>query len=430
MRSLARALALVVVTPWLVATSPSASAQFAPWNWGWSPQTPSKDSFSPDVFADYLGSGQPPHPAVVRIIAPENGGTSMGSGVLVDINPSQGLVLTNWHVIRGASSAVLVQFPDGFQTAGTVIRHDEPWDLAAVAIWRPRTVPIPIAPAPPAIGEPLSIAGYGKGPFRSEAGPCTQYLAPGSGYPLEFVELRATARRGDSGGPILNARGELAGILFGQAQGHTIGACSTRVQTFLASVGSKGLTPEMAASLRASLPADPGTVGAGGAAAPAGMPAATVPPTLPLSLPPESDSTPMPPVIAAAIGMAPRETSASPAPPSPAPPSPSSTAAVLAPPPSGDPSNFSPELVPPVTSTALVPATIPPPPPAWGELPEGRPVGRTLDELLDVRTNGQAILVAAGGAALTLFGLKTVLGGRRGSRRAQRPMRDDWNGDD
>jgi len=428
MRSLARALARLVVTSWLVATAPTASAQFAPWNWGWSPQTPAKESFSPDVFADYLGSGQPPHPAVVRIIAPENGGTSMGSGVLVDINPSQGLVLTNWHVIRGATSAVLVQFPDGFQTAGTVIRHDEPWDLAAVAIWRPRTVPIPIAPAPPAIGEPLSIAGYGKGPFRSEAGPCTQYLAPGSGYPLEFVELQATARRGDSGGPILNARGELAGILFGQAQGHTIGACSTRVQTFLASVGSKGLTPEMAASLRASLPADSGTVGAGGAAvlaaAPPGMPSTAVPPTLPLSLPPETASAPMPPAIPAAIGMAPQEASAPPAP-----PSPPSTGAVPAIPPSGDRSDVSPELVPPVTSTAPVSATIPPPPPAWGELPEGRPVGRTFDELLDVRTNGRAILVAAGGAALTLFGLKTVLGGRRGGRR-RRPTRDDWIGDD
>jgi len=428
MRSLARALARLVVTSWLVATAPTASAQFAPWNWGWSPQTPAKESFSPDVFADYLGSGQPPHPAVVRIIAPENGGTSMGSGVLVDINPSQGLVLTNWHVIRGATSAVLVQFPDGFQTAGTVIRHDEPWDLAAVAIWRPRTVPIPIAPAPPAIGEPLSIAGYGKGPFRSEAGPCTQYLAPGSGYPLEFVELQATARRGDSGGPILNARGELAGILFGQAQGHTIGACSTRVQTFLASVGSKGLTPEMAASLRASLPADSGAGGAGGAAvlaaAPPGMPSTAVPPTLPLSLPPETASAPMPPAIPAAIGMAPQEASAPPAP-----PSPPSTGAVPAIPPSGDRSDVSPELVPPVTSTAPVSATIPPPPPAWGELPEGRPVGRTFDELLDVRTNGRAILVAAGGAALTLFGLKTVLGGRRGGRR-RRPTRDDWIGDD
>ena len=89
-------------------------------------------------------------------------------------------------------------------------------------------------------GAPLTIAGYGRGPFRAETGPCTQYLAPGSGYPLEFVELSATARQGDSGGPILDAQGRLAGVLFGQNDGRTIGSCSTRLRTFLASVGSRG----------------------------------------------------------------------------------------------------------------------------------------------------------------------------------------------
>jgi S1-C subfamily serine protease len=427
MRSLARTLVWVSFTPWLVATAPPASAQPSPWTWGWSAATTPKETFTPDLFADYLGSGQPPHPAVVRIIAPENGGTSMGSGVLVDINASQGLVLTNWHVIRGASSAVLVQFPDGFQTAGTVIRHDEPWDLAAVAIWRPRVVPIPIAPKPPTIGEPLSIAGYGKGPFRSEAGPCTQYLAPGSGYPLEFVELQATARRGDSGGPILNARGELSGILFGQGQGRTIGACSTRLQTFLASVGSKGLTPEVAASLQASLSAEPNSGGAGGAAfraaAASNSPLATVSPTTTPS--PSSGPAPAstPPALTAAIGMVPEE---SPLPPGPQPPSAAGPAVA---PPSEAP-GVSATPIPPVTSAAQVPAAIPPPPPAWGDLPEGRPVGQTLDELLDVRTNGRSMLVAAGGAALALLGLKTVLGGRSAPRRRRRPAFDDDIGDD
>ena len=410
MRSLARTLAWVAVTSWVAASATSASAQLAPWSWGWSASAPASQTFKPDVFADYLGSGQPPHPAVVRIIAPENGGTSMGSGALVDINATQGLVLTNWHVIRGASSAVLVQFPDGFQTAGTVIRHDEPWDLAAVAIWRPRVVPIPIAPAPPTIGEQLTIAGYGKGPFRSEAGPCTQYLAPGNGYPLEFVELRATARRGDSGGPILNARGELAGILFGQGQGHTIGACSTRVQTFLASVGAKGLTPEMAAAMQTSLPTQQGDGGAGG-----GLPTIATPATeSPLAV--EAPDWPRPPsavstldaqsAIPAAIGMdspgTPRALSAS----QHADGSDTQPLPRL-------PTALSPTLVPPVTSAEGVAMTIDPPPRAWGDLPEGRPVGTTFDELLDVRTNGRAMLVAAGGAALTLLGLKTVLGGRR-----------------
>ena len=423
MTRLAHPLMWLVLTPWLVASAPPASAQFAPWTWGWGATAPAGQSFTPEVFADYLGSGQPPHPAVVRIIAPENGGTSMGSGVLVDVNASQGLVLTNWHVIRGASAAVLVQFPDGFQTAGTVIRHDEPWDLAAVAIWRPRVVPIPIAPSPPTIGEPLSIAGYGKGPFRSEAGPCTQYLAPGSGYPLEFVELQATARRGDSGGPILNTRGELAGILFGQAQGRTIGACSTRVQTFLASVGSKGITPEVAANLQAALPAiQPGTGGGGQASA-----AATALLASPQPGPPDAGTRAAMTSAAAptSIAMVAPDGLLSP----PSLPLPTTDSPRLPPPADGP--GAAPTPIPPVTSTAAVPASIAPPPAAWGSLPEGRPVGRTVDELLNVRTNGRALLVAAGGAVLTVLGLKTVLGGRRPRRGRRRlPPEDDFDADD
>ena len=208
--------------------------------WGWGTQPAANTKWTPELFADYIGTGQTPHPAVARIVAPENSGTSLGSGVLVDVNRAQGLVLTNWHVIRDSRSAVLVQFPDGFQSAGTVIRWDEPWDLAAIVIWKPNATPVTLADNQPALGEPLTIAGYGRGPFRSETGPCTQYLAPGSGYPMEFVELSATARQGDSGGPIFNTRGELAGVLFGQNEGRTIGSCSKRLRTFLTSVGSSG----------------------------------------------------------------------------------------------------------------------------------------------------------------------------------------------
>jgi len=228
----------------LLTLSPAARVPaqgLAAWGWGFGSAAASGPGrWSPEAFADYIGTGQTPHPAVVRIIAPENSGTSMGSGVLVDVNHSQGLVLTNWHVIRDSRSGVLVQFPDGFQSAGTVVRWDEPWDLAAVVIWKPRAAPIALAAHKPQLGEPLTIAGYGRGPFRTETGPCTQYLAPGSGYPLEFVELQATARQGDSGGPILDGRGELAGVLFGQNDGRTIGSCTTRLRAFLAEVGSTG----------------------------------------------------------------------------------------------------------------------------------------------------------------------------------------------
>ena len=210
----------------------------AGWGGGQHPQP-----FDPELFSDYLLSGQTPHPAVARIIAPESSGVSLGSGVLVDSNGSQGLVLTNWHVIRDSRSAVLVQFADGFQSAGTVIRFDEAWDLAAISIWKPKATPVQLAPRNPLQGEALCIAGYGRGAYREQRGHCTEYLSPGSGYPKELVELQAPARQGDSGGPILDTEGRLAGVLFGEGDGRTIGSCVSRLRIFLASVGSDGFQP-------------------------------------------------------------------------------------------------------------------------------------------------------------------------------------------
>jgi len=127
-----------------------------------------------------------------------------------------------------------VVFPDGFRSAATIARVDRDWDLAALVIWRPQTRPIPLAAVPPRPGEPLAIAGYGKGRYRVDTGRCTQYLSPGKRHPFELVELTASARQGDSGGPIFNDRGELAGVLFGSASGRTTGSHSGRVRQFLA----------------------------------------------------------------------------------------------------------------------------------------------------------------------------------------------------
>ena len=176
------------------------------------------------------------HPAVVRVIAPERDGTSYGSGSLVAVDGPHGLIITNWHVVRDATGQIVVVFPDGFRSGATVLRTDSDWDLAALAIWRPGVEPIPLATDTPRPGEPLTIAGYGSGRFRTITGRCTQYVAPGSNQPFEMVELSAGAREGDSGGPIFNSRGELAGVLFGAASGHTTGSYCGRVRRFLASV--------------------------------------------------------------------------------------------------------------------------------------------------------------------------------------------------
>jgi hypothetical protein len=178
-------------------------------------------------------AAQQPHPAVARIIVPEKDGTSYGSGTLVDVTESQGLVITNHHVVRDQAGPITVVFPDGFRSQATVIKADKTWDLAALSIWRPNVAPVAISAQRAQPGEPLAIAGYGSGNYRMAAGRCTQYVSPGAQHPFEMVEVSAAARQGDSGGPILNSRGELAGVLFGEGDGKTAGADCGRVAQFL-----------------------------------------------------------------------------------------------------------------------------------------------------------------------------------------------------
>jgi len=208
------------------------------------------------------GQGAPrPHPAVVRVISPEKGGVSYGSGALVAVNEKHGMVLTNWHVVRDARGTIMVVFPGGFRSAAKVLKTDRDWDLAALVIWRPPIGPIPLADNAPRPGEPLTIAGYGPGWYRAATGRCTQYVSPGSRLPFEMVEVATQARQGDSGGPILNAQGELAGVLFGSGAGRTAGSYSGRVEKFLKAIDPRfqqnPAEPAMIAQRPASRPALP-----------------------------------------------------------------------------------------------------------------------------------------------------------------------------
>ena len=176
---------------------------------------------------------QTPHPAVVRVIATDRNSMSLGSGTLVDANDDYGLVISNWHVVRDAVGPIEVVFPDGFHSMARVVRTDREWDLAALLIWKPPVQPVPVTTAAPRPGETLTIAGYGHGDYKAQSGACTQYLAPAPGRPLEIVEVAAAARHGDSGGPMFNSRGELAGVLFGEGGGRTDGSYGGRVHKFL-----------------------------------------------------------------------------------------------------------------------------------------------------------------------------------------------------
>jgi serine protease Do len=191
--------------------------------------------------------GAEPRAAIVRVRASESGGASFGSGTLVGQTEKHGIVLTNWHVVRDATGQISVRFPNGFRSAATVLDTDKTWDLAALMIWRPDVEPVAIADAKPQSGDRLTIAGYGSGAYREATGNVTQFVSPGDNHPFEMVEVNVEARSGDSGGPILDEEGQMAGVLFGSAKGHTNGSYSPRVLWFIKRALAK--TPKLAASV-------------------------------------------------------------------------------------------------------------------------------------------------------------------------------------
>jgi len=194
---------------------------------------------------------QKPHPAVVRIHARNllHQESSLGSGTLIAEKTNYGFILTNWHVVRDSNGYVTVKFPDGKAYEAAVVAIDDRWDLALVILSEPQGVdPVVISPTIPKIGETYWVAGYrGDGTYRIHGGRFIQFQSPEK-YRVEpeFIEIGVPSESGDSGGPIFNAKLELAGVLFGSKE-TTMGTHCGRLFKFL----------EQAAPNVASLPATP-----------------------------------------------------------------------------------------------------------------------------------------------------------------------------
>ena len=192
-------------------------------------------------------------PYIVRIIAFDSNGQSFGTGSYIGTYGEYGVILTNWHVVSEANGLVHVHFPSGFSSFGARIQGDRQWDLALIAISKPpQSIPtLAISKTPAKRGDPLWIVGFGSGSYRMASGECVRYMAleqPRDGSPAlnDIIEVSVSARKGDSGGPILNQKGELAGVFFGSDMiRHTAGSYSGRVSQFLVSTQHEmGSLPE------------------------------------------------------------------------------------------------------------------------------------------------------------------------------------------
>ena len=136
----------------------------------------------------------------------------LGSGVIVS---ADGYVLTNHHVIAGADD-IRIDLADGRTLKASVVGSDAPTDLALLKIPAAKLHPINLGDSDRvqvgdvvlAIGNPLGVGQTVTMGIISAKGRSTGL---GDGYE-DFLQTDAPINQGNSGGALVNVRGELVGI--------------------------------------------------------------------------------------------------------------------------------------------------------------------------------------------------------------------------
>ena len=154
--------------------------------------------------------------AVVEISAGGGAGRAQGSGFVYD---RQGHVVTNQHVVAGASS-ISVRFWNGVQRDAELVGTDPSTDLAVLRVGAPAGLLSPLRLADSStvdVGDPVLAIGS---PFGLQ-GTITsgivsalhrEMTAPNNFPILDTIQTDAAINHGNSGGPLLDARGRVIGV--------------------------------------------------------------------------------------------------------------------------------------------------------------------------------------------------------------------------
>lgn len=145
--------------------------------------------------------------------APKKRQQSAGSGVIIDAD--DGIVMTNYHVIKGADE-VQVSLEDGRSFTAEVKGADPELDIAILAIEADDLVAVPMGNSSNlevgdfvvAIGNPFGLGQTVTTGVVSALGRTGLGI---EGYE-NFIQTDASINPGNSGGALVNLRGELVGI--------------------------------------------------------------------------------------------------------------------------------------------------------------------------------------------------------------------------
>ncbi|TDF34728.1 DegQ family serine endoprotease [Alteromonadaceae bacterium M269] len=172
----------------------------------------------PDVFRHFFGPNAP------REQTQERPFRGLGSGVIIDAE--KGYIVTNHHVIDNANE-ITVTLKDGRELEAKKIGADPQSDIALLQVDSDNLVALELANSDElrvgdfviAVGNPFGLSQTVTSGIVSALGRSSLNI---EGYE-DFIQTDAAINRGNSGGALVNLRGELVGIntaIFGPGGGN------------------------------------------------------------------------------------------------------------------------------------------------------------------------------------------------------------------
>lgn len=175
----------------------------------------------PDPSVSHSAGARAAKNAVVKVLGTSCGLGVEGSGWVV----GRGLVATNVHVVTGEHDTHVLT-PAGSDLRADVAARDERNDVAILRVPGLRTRALAAA-ADTGEARRVALLGYpGNGALVAapgSAGPARRLLTPDASgrrpTVREVVPLRGRVRHGDSGGPVVDARGRVVAMMYAATRG-------------------------------------------------------------------------------------------------------------------------------------------------------------------------------------------------------------------
>lgn len=152
----------------------------------------------------------------------------IGSGFIIN---QEGYILTNYHVVKGAQE-ISVTLSNDVTTTAQIVNYDENQDVAMIKITDesvkiPATVELGDSDALQpgeeviAIGTPLSTE-LSSTVTKGIISATSRSVAVQSGVTMNLIQTDAAINAGNSGGPLVNTKGEVVGINSSKISGEAV----------------------------------------------------------------------------------------------------------------------------------------------------------------------------------------------------------------